>query len=49
MASLKRCPCCGDLEDKRYFEYSLEWQENICVYCAEDERDKQKEKVSDAA
>ncbi len=46
MASLKRCTCCGDLEDKDLFEYSLERQENICGYCAEDERDKKKERAA---
>lgn len=38
----KKCPCCGDSEDKRFFKYSVERQENICCYCAEDEQDRRR-------
>lgn len=42
--NLKRCPMCGELEPADEFEYSLEQQDYICVYCAEDARDEVKER-----
>lgn len=42
--NLKRCPVCGSLEPAGKFECSIEQQDNICAYCAEDERDAEKER-----
>lgn len=46
--NLKRCPVCGRLEPADEFEYNLTEQDNICFYCAEDERDAE-DKERDAA
>lgn len=41
--NLKRCPCCGELEEANDFKYSTERQEKICGLCFENSLIKDKE------